>query len=280
MGFSLLTGFGLLETVRSNRTQAETPALFRLEDHLARLYRAADALLLPIPFSRPTLRDAVRETLRRNGIGDGLIRVLVGLDGGEERGLDQRGRPVMVAVEARPVPALETAGRQGLRARISSHLRPAAGVCLPQSAICGNRVRGVLAKREALEDGYDEALFLDERGLVCDGTAGNLFIVENRVLTTPPAESTFPGITRETVIELARWQGIHVQERPVTRDALYAADEAFLTGTAGGLVPLSQVDHRGLGAVPPGEITEKILVALVAAATGREHTFREWLTPV
>ncbi len=272
-------GLGVFEGIRCYRTADGRSAVFRLDDHLRRLYDSAHINLLEIPFPRRQLEQVVLEALRQNHLEEGYIRPLVFLGDGE-MGLNPGGNPVRVAVVAWAWGNYlgEENMERGIRARISSFSRHHVNAKMTKGKTCGDYVNSILAKREALLDGYDEAIMLDTDGLVSEASGENVFVVRDGALRTPPHYSVLEGITRATLIELARDQGIPCQERPVTRDELYTADELFLTGTAAEVTPIREVDRRRIGEGRRGPVTRLLQSAFFDVVAGRERKYERWLT--
>jgi branched-chain amino acid aminotransferase len=269
----------VFEGIRCYRTADGRSAVFRLGDHLRRLYDSARINLLEIPFERGVLEEVVLETLRQNHLAEGYIRPLVFLGDGE-MGLNPGSNPVRVAVIAwRWGKYLgEENMERGIRARVSSFPRHHVGAKMTKGKTCGDYVNSILAKREALLDGYDEAILLDTQGLVAEASGENIFLVRDGMLVTPPLAAILAGITRASVVEIARDKGIPVEERPVTRDELYIADEIFLTGTAAEVTPIREVDRRTIGGGGRGPVTKTLQAAFFDAVAGRDRKHERWLT--
>ncbi len=271
-------GLGVFEGIRCYRTVDDRSAIFRLGDHIRRLFDSAHINLLEIPFSRDEIQEACRECLRRNGLDQGYIRPLVFLGDGE-MGLNPGNNPVRVSVIAWPWGKYlgEEGIERGIRAKISTFARHHVNAKMTMGKTCGDYVNSILAKREALLDGYDEAIMLDVDGLVSEATGENIFVVRDGVLRTPPLHTVLDGLTRSTVIELARDKGIRIEERSITRDELYVADELFLTGTAAEVTPIREVDRRTIGAGTRGPITKLLQTAFFDVVSGRESKYERWL---
>jgi branched-chain amino acid aminotransferase len=272
-------GLGVFEGIRCYRTDDGRSAVFRLGDHVRRLYESAHINLLAIPFERAKLEEAVLETLRRNRLAEGYIRPLVFIGSGV-MGLNPADNPVRVAVIAWPWGKYlgEEGMERGIRARVSSFQRHHVNAKMTKGKTCGDYVNSILAKREALLDGYDEAILLDTSGLVAEASGENLFLVRDGVLRTPPLPSVLEGITRASVIELARDKGLAVHETPLTRDELYVADEIFLTGTAAEVTPIREVDRRRIGDGRRGPVTKLLQSAFFDVVAGRERKYERWLS--
>ena len=272
-------GLGVFEGIRCYRTSDERSAVFRLGDHIRRLFDSARINLLEIPFSRQEIESACLETLRRNGLDQGYIRPIVFVGDGE-MGLNPGENPIRVAVIAWPWGKYlgEEGLERGIRAKVSTFVRHHVNSKMSKGKTCGDYVNSILAKREALLDGYDEAIMLDVDGLVSEATGENVFLVRDGTLCTPPLHTILDGLTRSTVIECARDKGIQVVERPITRDELYVADELFLTGTAAEVTPVREVDRRVVGDGARGPLTKLLQSTYFQVVAGRESKYERWLT--
>ncbi len=272
-------GLGVFEGIRCYRTDDGRSAVFRLPEHLRRLFESAHINLLEIPFSQEELDLAVRATLRANGLAEGYIRPLVFIGDGA-MGLNPGDNRIRVAVVAWAWGKYlgEEGMERGIRAKVSSFARHHVNAKMTKGKTCGDYVNSILAKREALLDGYDEAIMLDTQGLVSEASGENLFLVREGVLHTPPLSTVLNGITRATVIELARDKGLQVVETPISRDELYIADELFLTGTAAEVTPIREVDHRQVGEGRRGPVAQLLQSAFFEVVSGREPKYERWLT--
>jgi len=223
----------------------------------------------------------VLEIIRVNGLRECYIRPLAFLGTGE-MGLYAVQNPVQVIIAAWPWGAYlgDEGIRNGIRAKVASYTRHHVNIMMTNSKISGNYVNSVLAKNEVKLAGYDEAIMLDSEGFVAEASGENIFIVRDGVVKTPPTTSILPGITRSTVIQLARDQGYPVVEERFARDELYVADEVFLTGTAAELTPIQEVDDRLIGTGVPGPITTTLQEVYFAVIRGKVDAYRHWLTPV
>lgn len=272
-------GSGVFEGVRAYQTR-EGAAVFRLPDHIRRLFRSSRAYLMEIPFTQEEMIQAVRDTVRENGLGACYIRPLV-YRGYGEMGLNPLPAPVNVTVAAWPWGLYlgDEAVAAGVRAKISSWKRLDHNILPPGVKATGQYINSSLAKMEALKAGYDEAVMLNMAGYVTDGSGENIFIVKDGVLATPPFQAgCLDGITRDSVISIARDLGYEVVERNLSRLDLYSADEAFFTGTASEVAPIREVDDRVVGADGRGPITKEIQETFLAAAHGDVERYRGWLT--
>jgi branched-chain amino acid aminotransferase len=278
---SLHYGLAVFEGIRCYRTADDRSAVFRLREHVQRLFRSAHIMQLDVPFSADEIERAILDTLRVNRLPEGYIRPLVFLGEGS-MGLLPRDNPVRVAIAVWTWGAYlgDEGLERGIRAKISSYTRHHPNVSMTKSKTSGDYVNSILAKREATRLGYDEAILLDTSGLVSEASGENVFIARAGALKTPPLPSVLEGITRDAVFRIAGDKGIEVVEQPLTRDELYVADEAFLTGTAAEVTPIREVDDRAIGAGSRGPITKTIQSTFFDAVRGRERKYESWLTYV
>jgi len=276
---SLHYGLGVFEGIRCYRTQDGRSAVFRLPEHVRRLYDSAHINLLEIPFQKSTIHEACLDSLRLNHLREGYIRPLVFIGDGV-MGLNPGANPIRVAVVAWAWGKYlgEEGMARGIRAKISTFSRHHVNAKMTKGKTCGDYVNSILAKREALLDGYDEAIMLDTQGLVSECTGENIFVVRDGVIRTPPLQSVLDGITRDALICLARERGFEVRETPLTRDDLYVADEIFVCGTAAEVTPIREVDHRCIGEGHRGPVTERLQVAFFDAVSGRDPSHFDWLS--
>ena len=272
-------GLGVFEGIRCYKTADGRSAVFRLGDHLRRLYDSAHINLMQVPVPQAELEEVCLEALRQNDLPEGYLRPLVFIGDGE-MGLNPGGNAIRVAVMAWAWGRYlgEEGVQKGIRAKVSSFSRHHVNAKMTKGKTCGDYVNSILAKREALLDGYDEAILLDTQGLVSEASGENVFVVSGGVLRTPPLHTVLGGITRATVLELARDEGIPVQEATITRDELYVADEVFLTGTAAEVTPVREIDRRAIGQGSRGPVTKAIQAAFFDVVGGREGKYERWLT--
>jgi branched-chain amino acid aminotransferase len=274
-------GLGVFEGIRCYRTDDGRSAVFRLPEHVRRLFESAHINLMKIPFSREVVTQAVIDSLRENALAEGYIRPLAFIGDGV-MGLNPADNPVRVAVIAWAWGKYlgEEGMERGIRCRVSSFTRHHVNAKMQKGKTCGDYVNSILAKREALLDGYDEAILLDAAGLVAEASGENLFVVRDGEIKTPPLANVLEGITRASVIEIARDKGMTVSEVPITRDELYVADEVFLTGTAAEVTPVREIDHRQIGPGRRGSITKALQDAFFDVVAGRNRKYERWLTYV
>jgi branched-chain amino acid aminotransferase len=274
-------GSGVFEGVRAYETK-KGAAVFRLSDHIRRLFRSAHVYQMEIPFSQEELVEAVRDTVRENNMKACYIRPLV-YRGYGEMGLNPLNAPVNVTVAVWPWGTYlgEESLEAGVRAKISSWKRSDHNILPPGAKATGQYINSALAKVEALKGGYDEGIMLNMAGYVTDGPGENIFIVKDGVLYTPPfSAGCLDGITRDSIIAIANDQEYKVVERNLSRFDLYTADEAFYSGTAAEVVPIREVDDRRLGSDGRGPITKELQQTFFAAARGEIDQYRGWLTYV
>jgi branched-chain amino acid aminotransferase len=274
-------GLGVFEGIRAYLCVDGRTAIFRLPEHIRRLFDSAHVMQLEMPFSQAEIEAACGEILRANGQKEAYIRPLVFVGDGV-MGLNPQDNPIRVAVISWVWGAYlgEEGLRLGIRAKISSFIRHHVNIMMTMTKTVGNYVNSILAKREAIHAGYDEAIMLDTEGYVAEATGENIFIVKNGLIKTPPLTSVLPGITRASIITLAQDRGMPVEERRFSRDELYLADEAFFTGTAAEVTPIREVDGRRIGPGQPGPITLKLQEAFFKVVKGEDPRYQQWLTYV
>lgn len=273
---SLHYGCGVFEGIRAYET-SEGPAVFRLTDHIVRLFKSAKIYLIDIPFTVEQIVEATKETVRVNELPSCYIRPIV-FYGYGEMGLNTLPCTVNVSIATWPWGAYlgDEGIRNGVRMKISSWRRHDPNAMPPAAKATGMYVNSSMAKIEALKAGYDEAILLSPQGYVSECTGENLFLVDDGVLLTPPVSAgALEGITQDSVMTIARDLGIEVRVDHILRSDLYTADEAFLTGTAAEVVPIRAVDDRELG--DPGPITRKIQEIYQATVRGKEDRYKDWL---
>jgi len=272
-------GNGAFEGTRAYQTE-DGLAIFRLQDHTKRLLNSAKILKIDVPFSQKELEEAQIELLRKNEFkGNVYIRPLIYLGYGK-MGLYHIGAPVHVAIAAWEWGAYlgEEGLEKGIRVKISSIIRNSVKSTFGKAKAVANYLNSQMAKYEAIEAGYEEALMLDEEGFVAEGSGECFFIVRDGVLITPPNDNSLESITQATVLELARERDIPIERRRITRDEVYIADEAFFTGTAAEITPIREVDGRVIGEGKRGEITKELQDAYFDIVYGRDKTYKHYLT--
>ena len=274
-------GVGVFEGIRCYKTENGS-AVFRLKEHIQRLLDSARIFMIDPGYSIDDLCKATVETVIANNLEECYIRPIIYLgDGGLGIKIDEK-YPVETAIAAWNWGAYlgEEGLAKGIKVCTSSFNRSHVNSTATRSKTCGNYVASVLAKREAVISGYDEALFLDTEGYVAEGSGENVFIVKNGRLITTPMTSILRGITRDSIIILARDLGYEVIEQRFTKDDFYLADEAFFTGTAAEVTPISQLDGRKIGTGARGEITGKLQSAFFDIVKGKNKKYTDWLYPV
>ncbi len=274
-------GTSVFEGVRCYDTEIG-PAVFRHQDHIDRLFRSAEAYFMELPYTAEELRSATLELIARNGLRSCYIRPIA------YRGYGSMGLfplsvrvDVTIAVWEWGLYLGEEGKRDGVRGKISSWRRISPNALMPHAKAGGQYLNSILAKVEAHNAGYDEAILLDHRGDVCEGTGENIFVIRDGVIATPPMSSSIlEGISRDSIIKIAADMGHEVVERVIAVDELTIADEIFLTGTAAEMVPVRELDDRPVGSGRPGEITTALLQVYDDALHGRDERYRDWLDPV
>ncbi len=271
-------GSGVFEGIRAYETP-NGPAIFRLTDHIRRMFDSARVYLMEIPFSQDELVAATREVVRANGLSSCYIRPIVYLGYGE-MGLNPLPCRVDVAIAAWPWGTYlgDEGVANGVTVKISSWQRHDPNAVPPAAKATGMYLNSSMAKVEALKAGYDEAIILSPQGYVSECTGENLFVVRKGRIATPPASAgALEGITKDSVITIAQDLGFDVVEANVLRSDLYTADEVFLTGTAAEVVPIRSVDDRRVGEGKPGPKTKAIQEAYFAAVRGETDRYKGWL---
>jgi branched-chain amino acid aminotransferase len=271
-------GMGVFEGVRAYKTDAGA-AIFRLKEHTDRLFNSAHILGMPMPFDRQTISEAQRAAVRENGRDSAYIRPMC-FYGSEGMGLRADNLQVHCMVAAWEWGSYlgEENMRRGIRIKVSSFTRHHVNITMCRAKANGNYMNSMLALKEALSCGYDEALLLDAEGYVMEGSGENIFIVRDGILYTPDLTSALDGITRKTVMTLADEIGLKVIEKRITRDEVYIADEAFFTGTAAEVTPIREVDGRAIGECGRGPITERLQTLYFDQVHGRREEHPHWLT--
>jgi branched-chain amino acid aminotransferase len=280
LSHTLHYGTGVFEGIRCYKTDSGS-AVFRLKEHVERLFGSMHILQMDCPFTREQVFDAILETIRVNKIDACYIRPLAFIGYGA-MGVFPKDNPVNVIIAVWPWGSYlgDEGMKNGIRVKISSYSRPHINATMVRAKAVANYANSLLAKREALKDGYDEAVLLDTDGYVAEGSGENIFIVRNGVIKTPPITAILEGITRDSIVQLAKELGIPLVAERFTRDEFYIADEAFFTGTAAEITPIREVDNRKIGAGKPGPVTQKIQAAFFDIVHGRDKKHAAWLTPV
>jgi branched-chain amino acid aminotransferase len=275
-------GLGVFEGVRCYQTKNKKSAIFRLHEHVDRLFNSAIVLGIDIPFSQKEIFTAIQLVVRKNKLKECYIRPIVFL-GHNQMGLNPNGVDVRVAIAAWPWGTYlgDEGLSRGIRVRISSFTRHHVNITMTRAKACGHYVNSILAKTEAVRDGYDEAILLDSQGYVSEGSGENIFLLSKGRLKTPALScSNLEGITRDSVFDIAKHLKIEVEEGRVTRDELYIADEVFLTGTAAEITPVREIDNRTIGNGKRGKATTRIQKMFFEIVHGSHAKFKKWLSEV
>jgi branched-chain amino acid aminotransferase len=279
MTHSLHYGLGVFEGIRAYHCADGRTAIFRLKEHIRRLYDSAHVMQIDIPFRQADIESVCAEILRVNGQKEAYLRPLVFVGDGV-MGLHPQNNPIRVAIISWIWGAYlgDEGLKKGIRAKVSSFARHHVNVMMTKAKATGNYINSILAKREATALGYDEAILLDTDGYVAEASGENIFLVRDGVIKTPPLTAVLPGITRDCLLTLARDFGIPVVEEIFSRDELYLADEIFLTGTAAEVTPVREVDGRRIGPGKPGPIAKKLQAAFFDVVKGVDSRYHHWLT--
>jgi branched-chain amino acid aminotransferase len=277
---SLHYGMAVFEGVRAYNT-AHGTAIFRLKEHTQRLFNSAKIFQMKVPFDMETIMNAQLEVVRANKLESCYLRPLVWI-GSEKMGVSARGNTIHVGIAAWPWGAYlgEEGLAKGIRVKTSSFTRHHVNISMVRAKASGYYINSILANQEVTADGYDEALLLDTEGYVSEGAGENIFIVKSGKIYTPDLASCLDGITRDSVVTIARDLGIEVIEKRITRDEVYCADEAFFTGTAAEVTPIRELDGREIGAGSRGPVTEKIQSMFFDIVGGKADKYKNWLTRV
>ncbi|WP_323846651.1 branched-chain amino acid transaminase [Microbulbifer magnicolonia] len=273
-------GMGVFEGVRAYET-ASGPSIFRLQDHTRRLLRSAKIMNMPMPFDAEQLNEAQKLVVRENNLREAYLRPMA-FYGSEGMGLRAEALQTHVIIAAWEWPSYMSpeARELGIKVNTSSYTRHHVNISMCKAKANGNYINSMLALQEAIRNGCEEALLLDPEGYVAEGSGENVFIVSDGVLYTPELTSCLDGITRNSVIQLARECGYQVVEKRITRDEVYIADEAFFTGTAAEVLPIRMLDGRAIGAGRRGPITKRLQGLYFDVVQGRSQAHLGWLSDV
>jgi len=283
LAHSLHYGVGAFEGIRAYKRSDGRTAVFRLREHIDRLMESCHIATIDVTYSREQLIEACLAVLRINKLTVAYLRPLIYLGYGGALGLGSTDAPTRTAIAAYEWGAYlgEEGLRRGIRCKISGFRRSQVDAMMSKGKISGQYVTSVLAKRDANKCGMDEAILLDQNGLVCEGSGENIFIVKGGVVRTPPTSAAIlAGITRESIITLARDLGHELREASITVDELWTADEVFFTGTAAEVTPVREIDMRRIGSGEPGPVTRRLQDRFFAAVQGNDPAHTDWLTPV
>ena len=275
-------GLGVFEGIRCYQTKKKKAAIFRLQEHVDRLFNSAIVLGINIPFSKKEIFTAIKLVVKQNKLKECYIRPIVFL-GHNQMGLNPSGVDVRVAIAAWPWGTYlgDEGISRGIRVRISSFTRHHVNIAMTRAKACGYYINSILAKTEAIRDGYDEAILLDPQGYVSEGSGENIFLLSKNRLKTPSLScSNLEGITRDSVFDIAKHFKIKVEEGRITRDELYLADEIFLTGTAAEITPVREIDNHTIGNGKRGKTTASIQKMFFEIVHGSHSKFNKWLSEV
>lgn len=277
---TLQYGFGVFEGIRCYRT-VDGPAVFRLKEHLLRLHRSATILGFDVPYSIEELTEATRQIIRANNFNECYIRPIAYIGyGGMGLSYELCKIDVSIAVWQWGEYVGQGTLENGSRAKVSSYIRQHINTNMSKAKACGNYMLFQMARTEAKRDGYDEAILLDTNGHVAEGAVEHIFLVREDALVTPPLANLLDGITRDTVIQLARANDVEVREELFSRDYILTSDEAFFAGTGAEVTPLVEVDNRKIGNGRPGPLTVKLQKAFFDVVSGRDKNWTTWRTRV
>lgn len=274
-------GMGVFEGVRAYKTE-QGAAIFRLKEHTDRLFRSAHILGMKMPYDKATVMEAQKAAVRENKLESAYMRPMA-FYGAEAMGISAKTLSTHLIVAAWSWGAYmgEEAITKGIRVKTSSFSRHHVNITMCKAKANGNYMNSILAHQEAAQDGYQEALLLDVDGFVAEGSGENIFIIRNGKLITPDLTSALEGITRDTIITLAKEEfGLEIIEKRITRDEVYSADEAFFTGTAAEVTPIRELDNRAIGEGTRGPITEKLQSMYFDVVKGKSAKYQHWLTLV
>lgn len=271
-------GCGVFEGIRAYKLTSGESSVFRLKDHVHRHFMSAKIMLLDMGMTEEDLYNAIIETLKANQQAEGYIRPLTFIGAGV-MGVHPGDNPIHTIVATWPWGAYlgEDALDKGIRMKTSSFTRLHVNAFMTKAKVCGAYANSILAKREVVADGYDEALFLDTAGYVSEASGENIFIVRNGIIKTPSLTSILAGLTRDSLIAVAKDLGFEIVEQRFTRDELYGADEAFLSGTAAELTPIREVDRRVIGAGKAGPVTKQLQKEFFKVVKGENPKYDRWL---
>jgi len=277
---SLHYGMGVFEGIRAYKTQNGT-AIFRLKEHVKRLFNGLKIFQMKIPFTEEQIAQAITQVVRDNKLASCYIRPIIFI-GSQKLGISPTGNSVHTAIAAWEWGAYlgEDGLNKGIRVKTSSFTRHFVNSSLVRAKASGYYINSILAHQEVAANGYDEALLLDTEGYVSEGSGENMFMVRNGIVFTPDLASCLDGITRDSIIQIAKDLGFEVREKRITRDEVYSADEAFFTGTAAEVTPIRELDDRTIGDGKRGPITQQIQEVFFDTVYGRNDRYRAWLSPI
>lgn len=280
LSHTLHYGVGVFEGIRAYKQTGGGGGIFALDEHIRRLLDSARMCRMPVRTTHAEIRQACIDTLRANEMEEAYLRPIIFFGSGE-MGLGARNNPVHVAVAVWNWGKYlgEEGIRNGIRVQTSTFARHHVNSNLQRAKVVGHYVNSVLARYEAIDNGYDEALMLDNHGYVAEGTGENIFVVRDGVVKTPPVVNILDGITRRTVLSILEHENIPVQEGYFGRDALYVGDEVWLTGTAAEVTPVREIDRRTIGSGKRGPVTERVQEVFQAGVVGNVDWMKAKITP-
>ncbi|MEK9153400.1 MAG: branched-chain amino acid transaminase [Patescibacteria group bacterium] len=267
-------GGGVFEGIRCYKT-ATGPAIFRLKEHIERLFYSASVLQMAVPFSQEQIEQAVLQIIKVNEVEECYVRPLIFF--GDKMGLNPMGAPLHIAIAAWPWEAY-LGGKEAVSVKISKYMRMHPSSADIKAKICGYYANSILASLEAHKNNFDEALFLDYENLVAEGPGENIFFVEQGKLLTPTSDNILAGITRESVLQIAKDLGLSTSEEKISPERAKLADEAFFTGTAVEVCPIGKIDEAIIGQGKPGEITRRVKKVFEQVVRGNNNAYLSWLT--
>ena len=275
---SLHYGMGVFEGIRAYKTDSG-PAIFRLKEHVKRLFNGTKIFQMPIPYNEEQLTQAIIDVVKTNKLSACYIRPIVFI-GSEKLGVSPTGNTIHTSIAAWEWGAYlgEDGLNKGIRVKTSSFTRHFVNSSLVRAKASGYYINSILAHQEVAANGYDEALLLDTEGYVSEGSGENFFMVRNGIVYTPDLASCLDGITRDSIIDIAHDLGFKVKEKRLTRDEVYTADEAFFTGTAAEVTPIRELDDRTIGDGLKGPITKQIQEVFFSTVYGKNERYKSWLT--
>lgn len=280
---SLHYGLGAFEGIRCYETKKGGPAVFRLDEHIDRLYNSCHILQITVPYEKKELKKAIIDTVKINKFKECYIRPLVFIGDAGGLGIFIKNYDTRVAISAWFWGAYlgEEALKNGIRAKVSSYARFHVNTFMGMSKSTGQYINSILAKKEVVNASYDEAIMLDTSGFVCEASGENIFVYSDGYIKTPPLSSVLPGITRNSVIEVMENEmGLKIKEERITRDQLYLADEVFLTGTAAEVTPVREIDDRKVGIGKAGKVALELQKTFFNIVKGGNKKYDKWLTYV
>ena len=277
---SLHYGMGVFEGIRAYKTESG-PAIFRLNEHVKRLFNGTKIFQMAIPYNEEQITQAIIDVVKDNKLAACYIRPIVFI-GSEKLGVSPTGNTIHTSIAAWEWGAYlgEDGLNKGIRVKTSSFTRHFVNSSLVRAKASGYYINSILAHQEVAANGYDEALLLDTEGYVSEGSGENFFMVRNGIVYTPDLASCLDGITRDSIIEIAQDLGFKVKEKRLTRDEVYTADEAFFTGTAAEVTPIRELDDRMIGDGLKGPITKQIQDVFFSTVYGKNERYKSWLTAV